>query len=49
MQERRRQQLARAGARAVRHADAANGFVLTNRGADITFNGPATLTLTQVQ
>ncbi len=28
---------------------AANGFLLTNRGADITFNGPATLTLTQVQ
>jgi lipopolysaccharide export system protein LptC len=29
--------------------NAANGFVLANRGADITFNGPATLTLTQVQ
>jgi lipopolysaccharide export system protein LptC len=28
---------------------AANGFLLTNRGTDITFNGPATLTLTQVQ
>jgi lipopolysaccharide export system protein LptC len=29
--------------------NAAHGFVLVNRGADITFNGPATMTLTQVQ
>jgi lipopolysaccharide export system protein LptC len=29
------------------HAD--HGFVLANRGAEITFNGPATLTLTQVK
>jgi lipopolysaccharide export system protein LptC len=28
---------------------AAKGFVLTNRGADILFKGPATLNLTQVQ
>jgi len=29
--------------------NAANGFVLTNRGTDITFNGPAAMTLTQAQ
>jgi lipopolysaccharide export system protein LptC len=29
--------------------NAANGFVLADRGADITFNGPATLTLTPAQ
>ena len=29
------------------HAD--HGFVLANRGAEITFNGPATLTLTQIK
>ncbi len=29
------------------HAD--NGFVLADRGGEITFNGPATLTLTQVK
>ena len=35
------------GAFGTLHAD--HGFVLTNRGAEITFNGPATLTLTQVK
>ncbi len=29
--------------------NAENGFVLTNRGADIVFNGPATMTLSQAQ
>jgi lipopolysaccharide export system protein LptC len=29
--------------------NAQNGFVLANRGTDITFNGPATMTLTQAQ
>lgn len=29
------------------HAD--NGFIMANRGADITFNGPATLNLTQIK
>jgi lipopolysaccharide export system protein LptC len=29
------------------HAD--HGFVLANRGTEITFNGPATLTLTQIK
>jgi lipopolysaccharide export system protein LptC len=29
--------------------EAANGFTLSNRGTEITFNGPATLTLTQAQ
>ena len=29
------------------HSD--NGFILANRGAEITFNGPATLTLTQIK
>ncbi len=28
---------------------AANGFALTNHGSDITFNGPASMTLTQAQ
>ncbi|GLR65834.1 hypothetical protein GCM10010909_05120 [Acidocella aquatica] len=29
--------------------NAANGFTLTNHGTDITFNGPAAMTLTQAQ
>jgi lipopolysaccharide export system protein LptC len=29
--------------------NAAHGFVAVNRGTDITFNGPATMTLTQAQ